>query len=115
MKRLIFLAIIVTIFLDCGQENPLTNQEVNADCRKRYASCDIMPLDVGNTWTYEAVGYDSLGGIEYIDTFVITIARDTVINDEALVGQDPSPDYKRDEAILPIPGLYVDFQKDIST
>jgi uncharacterized protein YcfL len=83
MKRLILL-LLALFLVGCGNDdnNPTVPQLVNAECRDSNPDCDIMPLAVGNSWTYENIYYDSLGVELNRDTTYYSVTKDSVIDSE---------------------------------
>lgn len=43
---------------------------------------EILPLSIGNTWTFKATFYDTAGIIIVVDTFQNIVRKDTMINNQ---------------------------------
>lgn len=59
------------LILSCSDDDKVTNSE---------PSEEIMPLAIGNQWTFVIVGIDSLGDTVSLDSQSTTIVGDTVIS-----------------------------------
>jgi len=44
----------------------------------------FYPINVGNNWEYQAIGYDSLGNLEYQDNFKETFVENIVLDSQAV-------------------------------
>jgi hypothetical protein len=73
MKRVFCLLLIFIMFLGCDEDDKVTNPENNSS---------IWPLKIGNQWTYEWLESDSLGTVLGVDTIVLEVAKDTLIQSE---------------------------------
>lgn len=71
MKIAVILALLVLFNTNCKN-----NDSVNSS----NDSSVIMDLKVGNQWAYEFKAFDSVGTVQFTDTLVYKIVRDTTIN-----------------------------------
>ena len=69
----------------CGDDddNPVVETgDLNLACHQPGNPCDIRPLAVGNSWTWERLSYDTSGQEMNRDTIYESIDRDTTIDGE---------------------------------
>ncbi len=82
---LIYLSIIVLLMIDgCKKnDNPVDNGGA-------VQATELMPLKIGNQWTYRNISYDTSGNVQHIDTSMFKIVRDTTIQSEKwyFIGRD---------------------------
>lgn len=71
-KLLLVLAAIAAISLSSCSEN--TSPE------ESYTIRQLFPLKTGNSWTYDAIDYDSSGNVRSRDSIIITITGETTFN-----------------------------------
>jgi len=91
MRNAIFISLAI-LTIGCGNDevsNSTGAGELNAACRESGSTCEIIPLAVGNSWTYEITTYDSLGQLLDCDTSVETIGKDSVIDNETWYSISP--------------------------
>lgn len=67
---LIFFSIVIST---CSEStNPILPPDTEPD--------ELVPLKIGNSWSFKITTYDTLGAIDWIDTLTIFIKKDTVVN-----------------------------------
>ena len=73
MKSAVFsLAVFYILLLGCSDDNNITSPTVQTQ--------EIVPLSIGNSWTYQYTIYDTSGGIIYTSIDSFSVIADTVIN-----------------------------------
>jgi hypothetical protein len=72
MKAIVCVLVMLTLLFACGKDNS-TNPG---------PATQIMPLKIGNFWTYSRTTFNTNGNIVAFDTLTETIVRDTIINNE---------------------------------
>jgi hypothetical protein len=72
MKAIVCVLVMLTLLFACGKDNS-TNPG---------PTTQIMPLKIGNSWTFSRATFDANGHTVIIDTLTETIVRDTIINNE---------------------------------
>ncbi|MCP4566973.1 MAG: hypothetical protein GY841_05270 [FCB group bacterium] len=101
MKRLALFLITILCF-GCGDDdgtNPTPPVPGNAACFEAGADCEIQPLAVGNTWTYEYRLYNLDDSLISVDTSDMQIVRDTVIGSETWYLDPPAKYINRDDGL----------------
>lgn len=73
MKRLLCFLPLALLFLGCSDDDKATNPTTPKE---------IWPLKVGNQWAYENTELDSAGHVISVDTSVIAVEKDTMIQNE---------------------------------
>jgi len=53
---------------------------------------EIIPLDMGNSWSYVRTNYDSTGIVEYTEDITSTIDKDTLIDELTWYGYSDTPE-----------------------
>lgn len=78
MAKINYLAIvlisIIFVFYSCKKSSNPVEPPVTDVNR-------LVPLNIGNSWTYKVTRYDTAGVIERVDTLTYFIRNDTVVND----------------------------------
>jgi hypothetical protein len=72
MKRVLCLLLLMVLSSGCDEDKTTNPSQV----------LTIVPLKIGNQWTYEITERDSAGDVTSIATSAMAVVRDTMINDE---------------------------------
>ncbi len=72
MKAIACILVMLTLLVACGKD----------DSTNPGPATQIMPLKIGNTWSYSRATFDANGNTVAFDTLTETIVRDTIINNE---------------------------------
>ncbi len=72
MKMIICFFLVSFFFISCKNENELVDPPIDTS--------QIIPLKVGNFWTYQYTHYDTLGNIISVSSVTTRVISDTVIN-----------------------------------
>jgi len=73
-KHIIILSFLVAILfatMNCNKSNPVANN---------YASGEIIPLKVGNTWVWQISNYDTSGAISSTTFDSVWVSQDTIVD-----------------------------------
>lgn len=76
MAASVLLPVVLLMNLSCGNSDD--EQSVSTPGTPNV----ILPMQVGNSWTYQRMSYDTQGAIVALDTMTERIARDTLIYGE---------------------------------
>jgi hypothetical protein len=82
---LVFQFIVVLLLIDgCKKDDNPVDQGGTPQATV------LMPLKIGNQWTYRVISYDTSGTVQHVDTSTFKIVRDTTIQSEKwyFIGQD---------------------------
>jgi hypothetical protein len=55
---------------------------INSNCQDSNPDCEIIPLEVGNSWTYEIISYDTTGNETGRDTSINIVDEMRTFNSE---------------------------------
>jgi hypothetical protein len=77
------------------------------DDNKQEEPLEIYPLTVGNNWTYKLNIYPEDDSVETLRESVISIVRDTLVNDKTYFLAEKDGKLSKDRIILKEDGIYV--------
>lgn len=69
IKQILYFSILLLTFTSCKTDNPV---DVNIP-----SNSVLLPLDVGNSWTFRRTVYNTDGSINYSDTITQKIVKDS--------------------------------------
>ena len=69
IKQILYFSILLLTFTSCKTDNPV---DVNTP-----STSVLLPLDVGNSWTFRRTVYNTDGSINYSDTITQKIVKDS--------------------------------------
>ncbi len=79
----VVIAAALLLYTGCSKDNNPVGQSGTG-------TSVIMPLKIGNQWTYRVSFLDTLGNVRAADTMMFKIVRDTIIQNETwyFIGSD---------------------------
>jgi len=69
IKQFLYFVILLLTFTSCKTDNPV---DINTP-----STSVLLPLDVGNSWTFRRTEYNTNGSVNYIDTITQNIVKDS--------------------------------------
>jgi hypothetical protein len=84
MKKIILALLFLTLifnFISC-EDNPT---------KSNLFPTEMIPLKMGNSWSYVRTNYDSTGIVEYTENITSTIDKDTLIDELTWYGYSDTP------------------------